>query len=57
MKNSDAIQQVQSTLINIALTNVSTATYTEFEAAGLKVISELKIMDKPYKGAVCRVDS
>jgi hypothetical protein len=49
--NEDAILHVKAVLINVAKTNISTETYEEFEAAGLRVIEELKAADKQSKGA------
>lgn len=39
------------------MSNVSAAAYTDFEAAALKVIEELKEEDNPSKGADTNVSS
>jgi hypothetical protein len=52
LKYRDAILHVKAVLINVANSNINNDAYLEFEAAGLKVIDELKAMDKPKKGAV-----
>jgi hypothetical protein len=57
MGNGDVIRDTKSLLINIALSNISAASYMEFETAALKVINELKTLDRPMKGAAKRANT
>jgi hypothetical protein len=50
MKNKDAILHVHAVLINTSKTVSDINVYKEFEAAGHKVIEQLKAQDKLMKG-------
>ena len=51
MKNREAIRDVKKVLLNVSMSNVSTAVYTKFELAALNVIDELKEEDRHRKRA------